>query len=33
MLVDREVAEQITAVDQLLRTLVGTASAACGPLR
>ena len=33
MLVDREVAEQITAVDQLLPTLVGTASAACGPLR
>jgi histidine ammonia-lyase len=33
MLVDREVAGQITAVDQLLPTLVGTASAACGPLR
>jgi histidine ammonia-lyase len=33
MLVDREVAEQITAVDRLLPTLVGTASAACGPLR
>src|SRR5580692_2323904 len=33
MLVDREVAEQISAVDRLLPTLVGTASAACGPLR
>jgi histidine ammonia-lyase len=33
MLVDREVAAQIEAVDRLLPTLVGTASAACGPLR
>ncbi len=33
MLVDREVAEQISAVDRLLPTLVATASAACGPLR
>ncbi len=33
MLVDREVAEQLTAVDRLLPTLVATASAACGPLR
>jgi histidine ammonia-lyase len=33
MLVDREVAEQLSVVDSLLPTLVATANAACGPLR
>jgi hypothetical protein len=33
MLVDREVAGQLSAVDHLLPTLVETASAACGALR
>jgi hypothetical protein len=33
MRVDREVAEQITTVDNLLPSLVTTASAHCGALR
>ena len=33
MLVDREVAEQLSVLDSLLPTLVATANAACGPLR
>jgi len=33
MLVDREVSEQITAVDRLLPGLVAVAGAHCGPLR